>query len=150
MRVSIPAFRQEHSWSCLIACLRMCFAYHGILVEERQILEVCRAEALGLSLDQAAAAARSLGFAAELRFENDLDWLMERVAYEDSVVIPLMMAPANNLITRHAAVLRGIDESGVLLLDPRSVVSGMSRSTTSTCHGPLWTEPPWSSPGRST
>ena len=66
MKSNLPFYKQEHPYSCTVACLRILLAHYGIEVSEAELREKCKTGELGTYARNILACAQEYGFSATL------------------------------------------------------------------------------------
>lgn len=127
MRLEIPLQQQEQPWTCLAACLKMCLDFLDVELPEAAIAAACGTTYAGASLEQAADGLKALDFAGEIHDPVDLDWLFDRLAVGEPVIVFLHAGFAPDRPIRHAVVVSGADGGEITFADP---TTGTERALT--------------------
>ncbi len=131
MLLDVPIFAQEHSWTCLPACIRMVLAYRGALLSENEITDVCGTVPWrGTPPEKALEGIEKLGFRA-LWFENaDLQRLVDLTDEKWPVIVFLRSSDLPyGKYGLHAAVVVGFKDGQVVMADP--VLGALTQLATS-------------------
>jgi hypothetical protein len=94
----------------------MCLAYLGAELSEVAVAQACGTSALGTTLN--AAVSGRLGFEGEIHEVADLDWLYDRLACGDPVIVSLASGSSAEGAMRHAVVTCGAEQGDVVYVDP--------------------------------
>ena len=120
MQAKPPLFKQETTFSCAPACLRMVLASSGLTKSEEELraLSDC-SPFLGTSAMSLVEAARKLGFSWTRKFTLNLGELMIEVSSEIWPIVYLRtrLAPGAKL-QEHAVVVTHLDSGEAEILDP--------------------------------
>jgi len=128
MRLEVPCFRQEQSYTCVPACLRMVLAYLGRPHSEADLARLCGTSRVGTSETGLTAALESLGCDYDYLQRAEVGEVAAFLAEERPVIVFVRvehLTPAAS--GRHAVVVCGIDSSaaageptGIVVLNPAS------------------------------
>ncbi|MFQ6042534.1 MAG: cysteine peptidase family C39 domain-containing protein [Candidatus Poribacteria bacterium] len=67
MKINLSKIKQEKTYTCLPACLRIVLNYLGVSLTEEEIADACNTTEAGTTLADAVHAVHSLGFNATLK-----------------------------------------------------------------------------------
>lgn len=118
--MNVPCFRQEKSYTCAVACLRMVLAYHHRTFTEPDLAARCQTTEDGTTAHSVVRTAEELGFQGVI-LEGDWALLDACLAGGLPVITYLRTAPLSDLFGFdgiHAVVVTDLDESLVHLNDP--------------------------------
>ena len=118
--LAVPHFRQQHSHTCLPACVRMLLAYRGYTHNEDELAQAFgTVPFLGTPPEKVVAGLQSLGYHG-MWFENaTLDRLRHLLAHDWPVIVFLRAADLPHGISGlHAVVVIGIESQSVICQDP--------------------------------
>src|SRR5688500_17387626 len=87
MRLEVPCFRQELSYTCVPACLRMVLAYLGEEYVEADLATVCGTSRIGTSEGGVVRALETLGCDYEYLERGDLDTITSWLAEGHPVIV---------------------------------------------------------------
>lgn len=120
MTLDVPIFAQEHSWTCVPACIRMILAYQGDVRNEHEIAEACATRApVGTLPEKAVDGVAKLGYRA-LWFENaDFERLESLISHGWPVIVFVRAEDLpHGRRGLHSAVVVGITDRVVVMADP--------------------------------
>lgn len=115
---NFPFYGQEEDHECALACLKMVCSFYGKDYDDSTLRKTIPLSDKGLSLYDLVKSAGSLGFKS-LLIEN------KHAATLDQAPLPCIMLWKSN----HYIVIYSITSSEILLADPASGLSTMSRTT---------------------
>ncbi len=120
MKLELPIFQQQTSYTCLPACLRMVLQYYDHALPEENIASACQVNRRGTRFDLAAKYVRALGFAITHFKNGGLHDLFEYLAQGQPVIVALGAEhlPYANDRTAHAVVVNGLAGDEVIFIDP--------------------------------
>jgi ABC-type bacteriocin/lantibiotic exporter with double-glycine peptidase domain len=126
MRLELLPHRQEHRFTCVPACLHIALAYHGLLVPETDLTELCGTNRAGTNDLGLLRALDQLGCSYQLLPCGSLAGLREAIGEELPVIVFLRLDLLNrDMISRHAVVVAGFEGEeqegqleSVIVLDP--------------------------------
>ncbi len=110
-------FRQEKTYTCAVACLRMILDYMDFEVDEPTLVTLCQTDVNGTSADDLVIAANKLGFQARKEYSSIKD-IQE---YLKQGVIPILyvnLLAIDGIAITHAFVLEAMTRGSVTVLDP--------------------------------
>lgn len=110
-------FKQEKTYACTVACLRMILDYMGFEIDEASLSTLCRTDANGTSADDLVHAANQLGFQAQKEYSN----IKDVQKYLNDGVFPILyvnLLSIDGLAIIHAFVLEVVTQGSVTVLDP--------------------------------
>jgi len=70
-------FKQEKTYTCAIACLRMVLDSFDFAIDEPSLLELCQTDIDGTSADDLVRASNELGFQARKEYSNIFDIILD-------------------------------------------------------------------------
>lgn len=120
MKLSVPFYRQEHSNTCVPACLRMVLEFFGTVQTEDELAKRCGTTLLGTGRVELAEAATGLGLAAQLADYLAHDDVEEHLSQGRPVIAwidPSLLYPGVFGCT-HAVVIVGLENDTVRFHDP--------------------------------
>jgi ABC-type bacteriocin/lantibiotic exporter with double-glycine peptidase domain len=120
MKLPVPHLRQEHSYTCLPACIRMILAYYGAEYGEEEIVRYFHVfPRLGTAVESVVTGLRAMGYHA-LWFENaSLERLAELLTHNWPVIAFFRAADLpHGRGGLHSVVVVGIENGKVVCLDP--------------------------------
>jgi ABC-type bacteriocin/lantibiotic exporter with double-glycine peptidase domain len=117
---SKPLFhKQETTYSCVPACLRMVLSGFGLDLTEERLREMCDCSPLfGTEAMQAVEAARGLGFAGTAKYTLRYDELRGLVEGGRYPIAYLSLEAIGGTEESHAVVVIGTDDEAVTVYDP--------------------------------
>ncbi len=120
MSLDLPVFAQEHTWTCLPACIRMVLAYHGKSYSESDIATACRTVPLrGTQPENALEGLEKLGYRALWFEDTDLQRLVDLVDHRWPVIVFLRSSDLpHGKHGFHAVVVVGFQNNDVQMADP--------------------------------
>ena len=110
-------FRQEKTYTCAVACLRMILDYMGLEVDEPSLVALCQTDVNGTSADDLVIAANKLGFQARKEYSS-IKGIQE---YLNQGIFPILyvnLLAIDGLAITHAFVLEAMTRGAVTVLDP--------------------------------
>lgn len=110
-------FKQEKTYACAVACLRMILDYWGFEIDESSLAVLCRTDANGTSADDLVHAASRLGFPARKEYSS----IKEVQKYLNEGIFPILyvnLLAIDGLAITHAFVLEAATAGSVTVLDP--------------------------------
>ncbi|RLC90983.1 MAG: hypothetical protein DRI77_14355 [Chloroflexi bacterium] len=119
MKSKLPFRRQEHPYSCTVACLRMLLAYHGVEMDEAELRHRCKTREFGTYARNVVACARELGFTATIEHLS----LVQLRPMIDQGVFPIAyinMFPTSLLPYVHTVIVENYGTDWLLLVDPNT------------------------------
>jgi len=119
MKSRLPFRRQEHPYSCTVACLRMLLAYHGIEMDDADLHHRCRTREFGTYARDVVACARELGFTATIEHLS----LVQLRHLVDQGVFPIAyinMFPTSQIPYIHTVIVEDYEADRLLLVDPNT------------------------------
>jgi len=119
MRSNLPFHRQEHPYSCTVACLRILLAYHGIEVDEATLRRKCKTREFGTYASDILACAHELGFAATIKHLS-LEQLQLLIDYGTFPIVYINMFPTSQVPYVHTVIVEGYEADRLLLVDPNT------------------------------
>lgn len=110
---------QEQPHTCAVACLRIVAEYYGRTYSEPDLLPLCQTTLDGTTPEALADAARQLGLAATIAYD-DPAILSAAIGQQQPVIVFLgIPAPApSSAIDIHAVVVSGLGQEIVTFIDP--------------------------------
>ena len=120
MSRSKPRFhKQETSYSCVPACLRMVLSGFDLDLTEERLRELCDCSPLfGTDALRAVEAARGLGFAGAAKYTLQYDELQSLVAGGQYPIAYLSLEAIGGTEESHAVVVVEVDDQVVTIYDP--------------------------------
>lgn len=120
MKLDLPIFQQQASFTCLSACLRMVLQYYDHALPEEDIASACQVNQRGTRFDLAAKYVRALGFEITHFKNGGLRDLFEYLAQGQPVIVALGAEhlPYANDRTALAVIVNGLAGDEVVLVDP--------------------------------
>lgn len=120
MSQSKPRFhKQETTYSCIPACLRIVLSSFGLDLTEERLRELCDCTpAFGTDAWQAVNAARQLGFPNTGKYTLRLDELRRLVEGGQYPVAFISLEPISGTEEAHAVVVVGVGDQTVTVYDP--------------------------------
>ena len=86
--INVPFFLQKLKSSCFPACLKMILSFHGINIEENELIKLCNVgEGRGASWFDAKKAVESLGLEFFMKVNSTIDELKSLVDMETPVIV---------------------------------------------------------------
>jgi len=119
MRSRLPFRRQEHPYSCTVACLRMLLAYYGVEMDEAELRHRCKTREFGTYARDVVACARELGFIATIEHLS----LVQLRRLIDQGVFPIAyinMFPTSPVPYVHTVIVEDYEADRLLLVDPNT------------------------------
>ena len=119
MQSKLPFRRQEHPYSCAVACLRMLLARHGIDVGEAKLREQCRTGETGTLARNLVACAHDYGFEAEIQYLTieELHSLLDEGVYP---IAYIDMFPTSSARYTHTVIVEDYEDDQLLIVDPNA------------------------------
>ena len=128
-----PFHKQETTYSCVPACLRMVLAGHGLDLTEERLRELCDCSPLfGTEALRAVEAARDLGFAGTAKYTLRYDELRGLVEGGRFPVAYISMEAIGGTEESHAVVVVEADDEVVMVYDPLHGERRLSRQSFAT------------------
>lgn len=128
-----PFHKQETTYSCVPACLRMVLSGLGLDLTEERLRELCDCSPLfGTEAVRAVEAARGLGFAGTAKYTLRYDELRGLVEGSRYPVAYLSLEAIGGTDESHAVVVVEADEEAVTVYDPLHGERRLSRQSFTT------------------
>lgn len=120
MTPSKPRFhRQETTYSCVPACLRIALSSFGVEITEERLRELCDCTPVfGTEALQAIKAAHQLGFTGTAKHTLSFDELRSLVEDEHYPIVFIDLRPISGIKQAHAAVVGAFSDEAVIVYDP--------------------------------
>jgi len=110
-------FKQEKTYACAVACLRMILDYMDFEIDEPSLSALCQTDANGTSADDLVHAANQLGFSARKEYSNIND--VQKYLNQGSFpILYVNLLAIDGLAITHAFVLEVVTQGSVTVLDP--------------------------------
>jgi ABC-type bacteriocin/lantibiotic exporter with double-glycine peptidase domain len=118
MKINLPPIRQEKTYTCLPACLRIVLHYLGTSLTEEEIANECNTTEAGTTLANAIHAVHSLGFNTTRIQNATLEDLMHYLSHNKPVIVLVGVEhlPYGDFGT-HAVIVCGFEGDEVLYID---------------------------------
>ena len=119
MKSRLPFRRQEHPYSCTVACLRMLLAHYGVEMDEADLRYRCKTREFGTYARDIVACARELGFTAMIEHLS----LVQLRHLIDQGVFPIAyinMFPTSLVPYVHTVIVENYGPDCLLLVDPNT------------------------------
>ena len=116
-RSKLRLFRQEKTYTCAAACLRMVLDYLGYEIDEPALAELCETDPDGTSANDLILAANKLGFEAKKEYSNVLD-IQKYLTRDVYPIVYVNLLAIDGLDITHAFVLETLTRGAVTVLDP--------------------------------
>jgi ABC-type bacteriocin/lantibiotic exporter with double-glycine peptidase domain len=129
MRSKLPFYKQEKSYSCVPACLRMVLAAQGQIVNESELRERCDCTFLGTEALNAVDALRTMGFINSSKCTLRIAELIVELHAGLYPIVFVNLLPIDGINDPHAIVVTAIDEDEVKVSDPLQGERLLPRST---------------------
>lgn len=125
--------KQETTYSCVPACLRMVFSGFGLDLSEERLRELCDCTALfGTDALRAVEAARSLGYAGAAKYTLSYDELRRLVEDGRNPIAFLSLEAIGGTEESHAVVVVEAGDATVTVYDPLYGERAISQQSFST------------------
>ncbi|MBL8207196.1 MAG: C39 family peptidase [Blastocatellia bacterium] len=115
--MKLTTYVQEQLHTCSVACLRMVAEYYGLLHSEAELLPLCETTLDGTTPEALTEAARQLGLAARLHFD-DPAILATTIRQQVPVIVYLGIPTPTFDIDIHAVVVSNLSDEQVTFIDP--------------------------------
>ncbi len=117
MKSRLPFHRQEHSYSCTVACLRTIFAHHSIEIDEATLRQKCKTKEFGTYARDVLACAREFAFMASIEYLSleQLQLLINRGVFP---IVYINMFPTSQIPYVHTVIVEQYESDRLLLIDP--------------------------------
>lgn len=119
MKSKLPFRRQEHPYSCTVACLRIRLAHHSIEIDEATLRQKCKTHEFGTYARDILACAREFGFTATIEYLS-----LERLCFSISQgvypIVYINMFPTSQIPYVHTVIVEQYDAGRLLLVDPNT------------------------------
>lgn len=136
---SKPLFhKQETSYSCVPACLKMVLSSFGLDITEERLRELCDCNPIfGTDAMKAVEAARSIGFAGTAKHTLEYEELRQLVNDGEYPIAYLSLEAIGGAEEAHAVVVLEVTDHDVTVYDPLHGVRRISRQSFSTAWAAL-------------
>ena len=117
MKSRLPFRKQEHPYSCTVACLRTIFAHHGIEIDEATLRQKCKTKEFGTYARDILACVREFGFTATIEHLS----LKQLQLLTNQGVFPIVyinMFPTSQIPYVHTVIVEQYESNQLLLIDP--------------------------------
>jgi ABC-type bacteriocin/lantibiotic exporter with double-glycine peptidase domain len=125
----LPFHKQEKSFSCVPACLRMVLAGLGVVMSEVDLRQLCDCTIFGTDAFQAVKAGRMLGFPKAMKGNLsflELDHELQKRLYP---IVYVNLLPVDGVDTNPAMAVVAADQYFVSVYDPHVGERSLSRLT---------------------
>ena len=119
MRSNLPFRRQEHPYSCTVACLRILLAHHGVEIDEATLRRKCKTQKFGTYARDVLACAREFGFTATIEHLSlgQLQLLVDQGVFP---IVYINMFPTSQVPYVHTVIVEDCEVDWLLLVDPNT------------------------------
>ena len=120
MTPSKPRFhRQETTYSCVPACLRIAFSSFGVEIPEERLRELCDCTPVfGTNALQAIEAAHRLGFTSTSKYTLSFDELRRLAEGSKYPIAFIDLRPITGIKQAHAVVVVSFSDEAIIVYDP--------------------------------
>ncbi len=115
----MPFYKQEHPYSCAVACLRILLAHYGIEVSEGELREKCKTRELGTYARDILACAQEYGFSAKLEHLS-VEYLKELLDQDIHPIVYINMFPTSHIPYSHTVIVESYEGDRLLIVDPNA------------------------------
>jgi ATP-binding cassette subfamily B protein len=126
MQKKLRLLKQERSFSCSVACLRMILDYYGIETSEEILRIKSKTKFYGTHPINLVECARFYGFTADIRFLN-LDQLQAFLEQQIPIIANILKFDADEFYL-HSVVVYQMRQNKVYILDPEDGHVHLERS----------------------
>ena len=119
MKSSLSFRRQEHPYSCTVACLRILLAYHCIDVDEATLCQKCKTREFGTYAKDIVICAREFDFTAIIEHLSlkQLQLLIDQGVFP---IVYINMFPTSQVPYVHTVIVENYEAGRLLLVDPNT------------------------------
>jgi ABC-type bacteriocin/lantibiotic exporter with double-glycine peptidase domain len=129
MRLKLPFYKQERSYSCVPACLRMVLAAKGCVLSETELRERCDCTFLGTEALKALDALKLMGFSNSRKRTLRIAELIVELNSGLYPIVFVNLLPIDGVNDAHAMVIIEVDDNEVQVCDPLQGERLLPRST---------------------
>jgi ABC-type bacteriocin/lantibiotic exporter with double-glycine peptidase domain len=118
MTLKLPFYKQETTFSCVPACLKMVLSSLGMRYTEEELRELCDCTIFETNALQAVEAVRQLGLKNTVKSTLELSDLESLLREEIFPILYVNLLPIDGVQCSHSVVVTGISDEGIFVIDP--------------------------------